>query len=132
MKVAQLLETDDLEEVTQLMQLRATSSKLSQAQAEAALKWLNEKGYHAKWSNGDGTAKNPGPGRPYLRIIGASWNNRGWRSGVGAVERGAAMRALREFGYKASGSEQDVKNDKDDYSVPMRQRNGNLPHVYFW
>lgn len=127
MKVADLLvEADELEELTALMQLRATGSKLSQEQAEKAFAWLKEKGYRFKWSSGRGTAKNPGPGHPYLNIIASTWKHPGWRSGGGAIERGRALGELNRLGFQATNTRYHIGRTA---TAPIKV---NLPHVYFW
>ncbi len=134
MRVVELLENDDsLEEFKQLLQLRATESKISMVTAQVILNWMNSRGYKFIFSDGKTARKGYEPvGRPYLKINSSTWKNKSWRSGKGAMERGYAYTFLRDAGYKVAGWESQVRDGINDAELPWLKRAGNTPHLFFW
>lgn len=117
MNVAELLEEiDPLENLEKIMQLRATASKLSQENAEAAFKFLDSSTYRWKFE----TFSN---GASAFHIIGSSFN-KNWSNMPGKTERINLRKQLQKFGFQTAPFRNSASAQKPN---PWGG-----PHVYFW
>jgi len=117
MKVHELItEEDVLDELAQVMKLRATASKVSQENAEACYRFLKRENY--RWS-----LETTKDGIRFLHIAMASFK-KGWRNSPGRMERSTVRAKLKEFGYKTAPFRGNaVKQEPNPYGGP---------HIFFW
>jgi hypothetical protein len=115
MKVIDLLESDPLADLERIMKLRATASKVSQENAEKAIKLLASRGY--RWSFeqvGDVS---------FIHISMASFA-KDWRNMPGKTERAKIRTELKHLGYVTAPFRGNaIKQEANPYGGP---------HVYFW
>jgi hypothetical protein len=131
MKLAELFESDPLEDLEKLMLLRSTESRISQEQAEKVSTWLKENGYKVLLDKGGN--KDEYSTRRHLKISSTSWRNPTWKSGRGAVERYQAEQFLKANGFMVGRREASVILDlKTAIIKDATKMAANSQHVYFW
>lgn len=115
MKVTELFESDPLADLEKVMQFRATASKVSQENAEKAMKYLASNGY--RWTHetvGDAS---------FLHITSSSFK-KSWQNMPGKSERAKIRAQLSDFGY--------VTAPFRGNALKQEPNKWGGPHVYFW
>lgn len=113
----------DLKELSSILELRSTPSRITREQATAAYEWLKAEGYRYETRDNEGVK--------HFRIVNASFRNVDYRSKLARDERLAAERALRDFGFKVGRLSSQVIQNKDLREFDWFDA-GTPRYVYFW